>query len=71
MPTVTYEGENTILLLQTARYLLKALMNLKQGKTVTSDVEYLKALPQVLKEKSGKPNSLTKSDKLSERRALH
>lgn len=34
-PTATYEGENTILLLQTARYLLKNYNRLNKNKQLT------------------------------------
>jgi acyl-CoA oxidase len=38
----TYEGENTVLLLQTARYLMKAWQQAVQGKVVPPTVAYLK-----------------------------
>lgn len=41
-PGQTYEGENTILYLQTARYLLKTWQQILQGSKVTSTVAYLK-----------------------------
>uniref|UniRef100_A0A8D8RJH7 Acyl-coenzyme A oxidase n=2 Tax=Cacopsylla melanoneura TaxID=428564 RepID=A0A8D8RJH7_9HEMI len=37
----TYEGENTVLYLQTARFLIKAWNQLKSGGSVTSTVSYL------------------------------
>lgn len=37
----TYEGENTVMLLQTARYLMKAWQNVVEGKNLTPTVEYL------------------------------
>eukprot|EP00475_Leptophrys_vorax_P018391 TRINITY_DN2514_c0_g1_i2.p1 TRINITY_DN2514_c0_g1~~TRINITY_DN2514_c0_g1_i2.p1 ORF type:complete len:569 (+),score=167.08 TRINITY_DN2514_c0_g1_i2:69-1775(+) len=37
----TYEGENTILYLQTARYLLKSLQRAVVGKKITGSVSYL------------------------------
>lgn len=38
----TYEGENTVLLLQTARYLIKAWEQAMKGQKLTPTVEYLK-----------------------------
>lgn len=38
----TYEGENTVLLLQTARYLMKSWGQALEGKKLTPSVEYLK-----------------------------
>lgn len=38
---VTYEGENTVLLLQTARYLMKAYREAQRGRPVQSSVSYL------------------------------
>ena len=38
----TYEGENTVLLLQTARYLMKAWQQAVQGKDMPPTVAYLK-----------------------------
>lgn len=37
----TYEGENTVLLLQTARFLMKAWQNIKDGEKMTPTVKYL------------------------------
>ncbi|CAG9796947.1 unnamed protein product [Diatraea saccharalis] len=39
--TVTYEGEQTVLLLQTARYLVKAWLAALQGKVLAPSVSYL------------------------------
>ncbi|ESP01292.1 hypothetical protein LOTGIDRAFT_212832 [Lottia gigantea] len=41
-PAATYEGENTVLLLQTARYLTKCLVSAKQGEELPNLVAYLK-----------------------------
>jgi acyl-CoA oxidase len=41
-PGQTYEGENTVLYLQTARYLLKTWQQILSGARVTSTVAYLK-----------------------------
>jgi acyl-CoA oxidase len=41
-PTVTYEGENTILHLQTARFITKTLENINKGKPVVDIAEHLK-----------------------------
>lgn len=38
---VTYEGENTVMLLQTARYLMKAYREAQRGRPVRSSVSYL------------------------------
>jgi acyl-CoA oxidase len=40
-PTATYEGENTVLLLQTARFLSKQLNNMKKGKVLGEAVSFL------------------------------
>lgn len=37
----TYEGENTVLLLQTARYLIKTWQNKTNGTVLTPTVKYL------------------------------
>lgn len=37
----TYEGENTVLLLQTARFLIKVWQNKNAGQKLTSTVKYL------------------------------
>lgn len=39
---VTYEGENTVLFLQTARFLMKAWQNFLDGQPLTSSVQYLR-----------------------------
>ncbi|XP_071441576.1 acyl-coenzyme A oxidase 1 [Hetaerina americana] len=41
----TYEGENTVLLLQTARYLMKAYQQAMSGQEMTPTVSYLKNQP--------------------------
>lgn len=38
----TYEGENTVLYLQAARYLMKSWIKLQNGQTLESSVVYLK-----------------------------
>ena len=54
--TCTLEGENTVMALQTARYLLKCLETLRRGKDVQESAEYLKFLNEILavKQWSGK-----------------
>lgn len=37
----TYEGENTVMLLQTARYLVKAWQSVVEGRNLTPTVKYL------------------------------
>lgn len=37
----TYEGENTVLHLQTARYLVKTYQNFMDGKKMTPTLQYL------------------------------
>ncbi|KPJ09432.1 putative peroxisomal acyl-coenzyme A oxidase 1 [Papilio machaon] len=39
--TVTYEGEHTVMLLQTARYLVKAYKQASEGKSLTPTVAYM------------------------------
>jgi len=40
----THEGENSVMVLQTARYLIKALESLRSGKRISNIVEYLNDL---------------------------
>lgn len=47
-PTVTYEGDNTIMALQTARYLVGCLDKLRKGSQLQDNVEYLKDLTEIL-----------------------
>lgn len=43
----TWEGDNTVLTLQTGRYLVSSLRDLKQGKEVAEGVAYLKLIPRL------------------------
>jgi len=47
-PNVTYEGENTIMILQTARYLVSCLEKLRKGGQLQDNVSYLKNLQEIL-----------------------
>lgn len=47
-PTVTYEGDNTIMALQVARYLVKCLQKLKKGTKLHENVSYLALLQDIL-----------------------
>jgi len=47
-PTVTYEGDNTIMALQVARYLVKCLQKLKKGTKLHENVSYLVLLQDIL-----------------------
>ncbi|XP_035516550.1 peroxisomal acyl-coenzyme A oxidase 1 isoform X1 [Morone saxatilis] len=40
-PTCTYEGENTVMMLQTARYLVKSYQRAKAGQQLSGTVSYL------------------------------
>ncbi|CAK8678544.1 peroxisomal acyl-coenzyme A oxidase 1-like isoform X2 [Clavelina lepadiformis] len=40
-PSCTYEGENTVLMLQSARYLVKCVRDARSGKTLPGTVSYL------------------------------
>uniref|UniRef100_A0A8C5H2X8 Acyl-coenzyme A oxidase n=1 Tax=Gouania willdenowi TaxID=441366 RepID=A0A8C5H2X8_GOUWI len=40
-PTCTYEGENTVMMLQTARYLVKSYRQAKEGRQLSGMVSYL------------------------------
>ncbi|XP_067437138.1 peroxisomal acyl-coenzyme A oxidase 1 isoform X2 [Thunnus thynnus] len=40
-PTCTYEGENTVMMLQTARYLVKSYRQAKEGQQLSGIVSYL------------------------------
>lgn len=54
----TYEGENTVLLLQTARYLVKAWKQAISGDTLPPTVKYLELLSRRVKQRPWK-NTLT------------
>ncbi|XP_032900424.1 peroxisomal acyl-coenzyme A oxidase 1 isoform X2 [Amblyraja radiata] len=43
-PTCTYEGENTVMMLQTARYLFKSYTRAKSGQDLSGTVSYLNDL---------------------------
>jgi len=47
-PNVTYEGDNTIMALQTARYLLGCLQKAKKGGKLQDNVEYLRNFNETL-----------------------
>ena len=51
-PNVTLEGENTVMLLQTARYLIKNLKKLDEGKKITPFLSYLTNYQNDINEKS-------------------
>ncbi|XP_028912909.1 peroxisomal acyl-coenzyme A oxidase 1 isoform X1 [Ornithorhynchus anatinus] len=44
-PSCTYEGENTVMMLQTARFLMKSYNHVQSGKLVGGMVAYLNDLP--------------------------
>ncbi|XP_077019999.1 peroxisomal acyl-coenzyme A oxidase 1 isoform X2 [Tamandua tetradactyla] len=44
-PTCTFEGENTVMMLQTARFLMKSYDQVHSGKLVCGTVSYLNGLP--------------------------
>ncbi|XP_047614844.1 peroxisomal acyl-coenzyme A oxidase 1 isoform X2 [Phacochoerus africanus] len=44
-PTCTFEGENTVMMLQTARFLMKSYNQVHSGKLVYGTVSYLNDLP--------------------------
>lgn len=46
-PVVTYEGDNTMLLQQSAKYLMKLYKKVKSGEKVTEIFEYLNELPNL------------------------
>ncbi len=47
-PNVTYEGDNTIMALQTARYLLSCLQKARKGSKLQDNVEYLRNFNETL-----------------------
>ncbi|CAK79918.1 unnamed protein product (macronuclear) [Paramecium tetraurelia] len=51
-PSCTYEGENTVLLLQTGRYLLKACNKAQKHQPINENVEYLYNIQQTLSQKA-------------------
>lgn len=50
----TYEGENTVLLLQTARYLVKTWKQAVSGQSLPSTVQYLTVVAKGIKRRSWK-----------------
>lgn len=56
--TCTYEGENTVLFLQTARYLIKAWRQAISGQSLPPSVKYLTLLARGVKQRPWK-NTLT------------
>ncbi|XP_062402305.1 peroxisomal acyl-coenzyme A oxidase 1 isoform X2 [Sardina pilchardus] len=51
-PTCTYEGENTVMMLQTARYLVKSYRQASKGEQLTGIVSYLNEAQQRLQAQS-------------------
>jgi acyl-CoA oxidase len=49
----TWEGDNTVLTLQTGRYLVGCLRDLKKGKTLPKGVGYLNGIPSLLSKSCG------------------
>jgi len=47
-PTATYEGDNTIMALQTARYLVNCLQKVQKGSQLHENVDYLRNLKEIL-----------------------
>lgn len=47
----SWEGDNTVMMLQSARYLVKSLQAALKGKTPTSDLAFLAHAPQLLQSK--------------------
>lgn len=47
-PQPTFEGENTVMALQTARYLVKCLQKLQKNKEISENVDYLTKLNEIL-----------------------
>ncbi|KAM8797094.1 peroxisomal acyl-coenzyme A oxidase 1 isoform 2-T2 [Eudromia elegans] len=45
-PSCTYEGENTVMMLQTARFLIKSYTQVSSGQRVSGMVSYLNDLPR-------------------------
>ncbi|XP_063149124.1 peroxisomal acyl-coenzyme A oxidase 1 isoform X1 [Candoia aspera] len=45
-PTCTYEGENTVMMLQTARFLVKSYTQVSSGQLVSGMMSYLNDLPR-------------------------
>ena len=43
----TWEGDNTVMALQTARYLVSSFERLDRGEGLTGSVEYLMSLPRI------------------------
>lgn len=47
-PSPTFEGENTVMALQTARYLVKCLQKIQKNKEISENVDYLTKLNEIL-----------------------
>lgn len=54
LPNNTHEGENTVMYLQTARYIIKSFLGHLKGKPLTSSVKYLATLNNEAKPLAGK-----------------
>ncbi|XP_048103261.1 peroxisomal acyl-coenzyme A oxidase 1 isoform X2 [Alosa alosa] len=63
-PTCTYEGENTVMMLQTARYLVKSYRQASKGEQLTGIVSYLNDAQQRLQAQpvSSRPTVVNISD---------
>ncbi|XP_076148999.1 peroxisomal acyl-coenzyme A oxidase 1 isoform X3 [Alosa pseudoharengus] len=63
-PTCTYEGENTVMMLQTARYLVKSYRQASKGEQLTGIVSYLNEAQQRLQAQpvSSRPTVVNVSD---------
>ena len=48
----TYEGENTVMLLQAVRYLSKLIKKVDKGEKLQFPFQYLNAMPETLSRKN-------------------
>lgn len=50
-PNTTYEGDNTVMAQQSARFLIKNLKKIEKGKKATGILEYLNSIPTLINKK--------------------
>jgi acyl-CoA oxidase len=54
----TWEGDNTVMALQTAQYLIKSLTSVMEGKRLVGSASYLERIPAILQQSALRANSV-------------